>query len=121
MQPGSEAGASGNLALSSSSVGGTGRRGLRLYQSLTSASTFGQQRASAILGNGSAGSPWHCGNHNTPVDDTSSAGNVVVTFTGPVRSFQIRYWNSATSLGSIDTDQGIYLAGFEFSATPADC
>lgn len=57
---------------------------------------------------------------NTPTDNTTgSAGNLAVTYAGPITSFTIRYTNSASSFDNqLDQDQTIYVSDLRFDYKP---
>ncbi|HXH77201.1 hypothetical protein [Nocardioides sp.] len=57
---------------------------------------------------------------NGPVDNTTgSAGNLGLSYAGPVTTFSITYWNGASAFGdTIDTDQIIYISDMTFDYKP---
>ncbi|WP_180536909.1 hypothetical protein [Micrococcus luteus] len=84
----------------------------------TSAKTSSTQ----VTGAGTVTNPWQAANSNTPIPDSSTAGNVKVTFSAPLTTFAIHYWNrTALSSSSIDGDQGIFISNLQltYNACPA--
>ena len=57
---------------------------------------------------------------NTPTDNTTgAAGNLTVTYPGPLSSFTVAYSNSATTYNNqLDQDQTIYVSDLTFDYTP---
>lgn len=58
---------------------------------------------------------------NAPVADTSSAGNLNVTYQAPTSSVTLTYWNNAQSFTGVDRNQGICIAGMKFSVIANNC
>ena len=58
----------------------------------------------------------------SPVDDWRDTGNVRLSFTGAVTSFDVTYWNQADSVPPtgqpVDGDQAIFFTDFTFSYRP---
>lgn len=83
---------------------------------VTSTSTYTVKRSSVLTGTGTPADPWRPTGNNLPYDDTSTSGNVTITFTQPVSQFSLVYCNytSLSNLG-IDGDQGIYISDFTFT------
>lgn len=75
-----------------------------------------------VTGSGTVTNPWQAANNNLPVPDSSTAGNVKVTFSAPLTKFAIHYWNR-TNLSSptIDGDQRIFISNLQltYNACPA--
>jgi hypothetical protein len=57
---------------------------------------------------------------NTPTDNTTgNAGNIVVTYAGPISSFTITYGNAAGSFNNnLDQDQTIFVSDLTFDYKP---
>lgn len=57
---------------------------------------------------------------NTPTDNTTgSAGNLTVTYAGPISSFTVTYGNAASSFNNnLDQDQTIYVSDLTFDYKP---
>ena len=75
-----------------------------------------------VTGAGTVTNPWQAANANLPVPDTSTAGNVRVTFSAPLTTFAIHYWNRTNlSSSTIDGDQGIAISNLQltYNACPA--
>jgi len=75
-----------------------------------------------VTGAGTVDNPWQAANNNLPVPDTSTAGNVRVTFSAPLTTFAIHYWNRTKLFRSdIDGDQGIFISDLQltYNACPA--
>jgi len=85
--------------------------------------TFSSTHASTVTGTGTSGSPAMATSSNAPVADTSSAGNLDVTYQAPTSSVTLTYWNNAPSFtgATVDRDQGICIAGMKFSASANNC
>lgn len=77
-------------------------------------------KAAGLQGDGSAGSPLKQTNGNVAVDNTNGgAGNVTVTYLGPISSFTINYSNAATSFAAnVDQDQVVTITNFGFDYQP---
>lgn len=91
---------------------------------LTSPTPYTAAKASAtqVTGAGTVTNPWQAANNNLPVSETSTAGNVKVTFSAPLTTFAIHYWNRmALSSSTIDGDQGIFISNLQltYNACPA--
>lgn len=74
-----------------------------------------------LTGSGTLTNPWTTRGENMgDVDNwTGTDGNITITFTQPVTTFSIHYWDLRTGTQSIDQHQRIYLAGFQnFSYAP---
>ena len=75
-----------------------------------------------VTGAGTVTNPWQAANANLPVPNTSDAGNVRVTFSAPLTTFAIHYWNRTALFSSnIDGDQGIFISNLQltYNACPA--
>ncbi|MGW9738841.1 hypothetical protein ACUXPL_001872 [Micrococcus sp. 140720015-1] len=75
-----------------------------------------------VTGAGTVTNPWQAANNNLPVPDTSTAGNVRVTFSAPLTTFAIHYWNRTNlSSSTIDGDQRIFISDLQltYNACPA--
>jgi hypothetical protein len=74
-------------------------------------------QAAGVIGNGTntaettTTGPWRQSGANANLGDTDAAGNVRVTFAGPVSSFVLTFWNSVGTAA-----QRIYLTDFAFTA-----
>lgn len=91
---------------------------------LTSPTPYTAAKASAtqVTGSGTVTNPWQAANNNLPVPETSTAGNVRVTFSAPLTTFEIHYWNRTALFSStIDGDQGIFISNLQltYNACPA--
>lgn len=84
--------------------------------------TGAKTSSTQVTGDGTVTNPWQAANNNTPVPDSSTAGTVKVTFSAPLTTFAIHYWNrTALSSPSIDGDQGIFISNLQltYNACPA--
>lgn len=77
-------------------------------------------KASGLQGAGTSASPFKQTSGNTPVDNTNGgAGNVTITYPGPINGFTINYSNAATSFATgIDQDQVVTITNFGFDFQP---
>lgn len=75
-------------------------------------------KGSKVTGSGSETAPYAATGGNTDVNDTTgSAGNVTVTFPGPLSSFTITYWNNVENFTQ-DTTQAVWVSDMTFSYSP---
>lgn len=73
-----------------------------------------------MQGVGTLANPFRPKSVNSPIDNTnSSAGNVTITYAGPISSFTVDYKNAATSFATrVDQDQVVTIANFAFDYRP---
>ena len=62
-------------------------------------------------GAGLGGDAWRYNNANTALDDTSSAGNVTVTYTGPVSAINLFFYSQ-----NAGGEHRVFLGDFTFTA-----
>lgn len=75
---------------------------------------YSAQKAAGLLGAGTVADPWRMQNTNNSIDTTSSAGNVRVTYSGPVTSITLSFYNGAHN--NAKGQHAIYLNDFTFTA-----
>jgi len=77
-------------------------------------------KASGLQGAGTSTSPFRQTGSNTPVDNANGgAGNVTITYPGPISGFTINYSNVATSFATgVDQDQVVTITNFGFDFQP---
>ena len=72
-----------------------------------------------MKGNGTVADPFRPYVLESPVDDWRDTGNVRLSFTGAVTSFDVTYWNQTEGSGAaIDGDQAVFFTDFTFSYRP---
>jgi hypothetical protein len=69
--------------------------------------------AANVTGQGTQAQPWYLNNDDNDLGDTSSAGNVTVTYAAAVTSITVVYWSNQAG-----GDQRVFLGDFTFTA---DC
>jgi hypothetical protein len=75
--------------------------------------------AAGLQGDGSAGKPLKQKTGNSGVDNASGgAGNVTITYAGPISSFTVNYSNAQTGSFTADPDQVVTIANFAFDYRP---
>lgn len=87
---------------------------------LTSGFTFVIPGTSTLQGEGTVAKPFRPKSTNTPIDNTnSSAGNVTITYPGPITTFTVDYRNAASSFAAnVDQDQVVTISNFAFDYRP---
>ena len=87
---------------------------------LTPGFTFSIPSTSLVQGRGTTAEPFRPSSANAPADNTNSAaGNVTITYPGPISTFTIDYRNAATSFATnVDQDQVVTIANFAFDYQP---
>ena len=75
-----------------------------------------------VTGSGTQPSPLTSNGTNLGIDSTSSNGNVLVRYPGPLSSFTLNYWNSNTTFGTgADRQQLIYVTALRFDVVRNTC
>ena len=88
---------------------------------LKSPSAWTYTNGSTITGAGVLNNAWRNPNDNDPVDNTTGIGNANITFTDPVTTFTIVYWDNRVSTGwNIDNDQNIFITNLDFKVSGCD-
>lgn len=80
--------------------------------------SYSQTKANSthLLGDGSFSNPWRARNSNSPVDPSSTAGNVTVSFAEPLTQFTVYYGHGLRKRnGSSDPDQNIFISNLSFT------
>lgn len=76
-------------------------------------------KAAGLQGSGTQGDPLKQKTGNSAVDNASGgAGNVTVTYAGPISGFQVNYSNAQTGSYTADPDQVVTIANFAFDYQP---
>jgi len=70
---------------------------------------------------GGATGPWAQTTSNNSLDPSVAGGNVQVTFTAPVTTFAIVYWNKQSNVTSGNGLQGMFVADMSFSYAANTC
>lgn len=76
--------------------------------------------SATMQGSGTVADPFRPVGTNAPIDNTNSnAGNVTITYAGPISGFTIDYKNAAASFAAnVDQDQVVTIANFAFDYQP---
>lgn len=78
--------------------------------------TWTKKDSSFLYGTGSLTDPWHPRYNDTGVPDSSTTGNVTITFTQPVTTFDLVYWNITPYYDPyIDGDQRVFVSNLQFT------
>lgn len=89
---------------------------------------FTYTKPAGMNGNGlppdsSGNAAFYISGSHMPVDNTSgTAGNVVITYPGTLRSFTITFWNGQPQLKhDVDQDQLVHISAMTFTHLPQTC
>lgn len=73
-------------------------------------------RGAGVTGSGTQADPWV--GAAAYDDGSSAAGNLQLSFAGPVSSFTLTYWNAETQFSGVDRNQAVFLADLTFDYQP---
>lgn len=88
---------------------------------LYSDSAWTSTNGTNVDGSGTQAAPWGNTSANSPQPEASGDGNANITFTEPVTSFTIYYWDNREFTGiGIDNDQAIFITNLDFKVSGCD-
>lgn len=74
-------------------------------------------RGATVIGSATEAAPAKQSGRSNPLANSSSSGNITVTYAGPITGFTLTYWNAQTGFSGVDRSQGIYVSDMTFTSS----